>query len=96
MEYLASECRLDKQDVQDVCGYTALRAKKWSGFICKRAPEGMTLLRYRSTEERRIEECQIAIFLFTSRGAYVNYAVIAMLYIHPFDWKSVVEHDGAV
>ena len=42
--------------------------------------------RVRSTEERRKkkkkeEECQIAIF-FTSRGAYVNCAIIAMLYTH--------------
>ena len=39
--------------------------------------------RARSAEERRKkkeeEECQIAIF-FTSRGAYVNCANIAMLY----------------
>ena len=24
---------LDKQEVQDICGYTALHARKWSGFI---------------------------------------------------------------
>ena len=30
---------LDKQEVQDICGHTALRARKWSGFICKRATE---------------------------------------------------------
>ena len=33
---------------------------------------------------------------FTSRGAYVNLRYIAMLYIHSFDWKSVVDHDGCV
>ena len=30
---------LDKQEVQDICEHTALRARKWSGFICKRASE---------------------------------------------------------
>ena len=34
-----------KQEVQDICERTALRAKKWSGFICKRAPEDTTLSR---------------------------------------------------
>ena len=33
---------------------------------------------------------------FTSCGAYVNLRYIAMLYIHIFDWKSAVEHDGGV
>ena len=42
---LAFECRLDKQEVQDICGHSAMRARKWSGFICKRASEGMTLSR---------------------------------------------------
>ena len=36
---------LDKQEVQDICGHTALHARKWSGFICKRASEGTTLSR---------------------------------------------------
>ena len=26
---------LDKQEVQDICGHTTLRARKWSRFICK-------------------------------------------------------------
>ena len=53
----------------------------------------------RSIEERRRkkkkeeEECQITIF--TSRGAYINCAIIAMLYTQ-FDWKSAVEQDGGV
>ena len=33
--------------------------------------------------------------IFTSRGAQVNYAIMAML-LHSFDWKSAVEHDGGV
>ena len=35
---------LDKQEVQDICEHTALRARKWSGFICKRASEDTTPL----------------------------------------------------
>ena len=27
---------LDKQEVQEICGHTGLRARKWSGLICKR------------------------------------------------------------
>ena len=44
---VASECRLlDKQEVQkDICGHIALRARKWSGFISKRASEDTTLSR---------------------------------------------------
>ena len=38
---------LDKQEVQDICEHTALRARKWSGFICKRVWHYRT----RSTEE---------------------------------------------
>ena len=30
---------LDKQEVQAICEHTALRARKWSGFICNRASE---------------------------------------------------------
>ena len=48
---------LDKQEVQDICVHTAMRARKWSRFICKRATE----LRYdtialgllKKEEERR-------------------------------------------
>ena len=36
---------LDEQEIQDICEHTVLRAIKWSGFICKRALEDMTLLR---------------------------------------------------
>ena len=34
---------VDKQEIQDICEFIALRARKWSGFICKRVSEGMTL-----------------------------------------------------
>ena len=63
---------LDKQEVQGICD-TALRARKWSEFICKRASEDRHY-RARSTEERRKKN--------TSRGAYVNLRYIAMLYTH--------------
>ena len=43
---------LDKQEAQDICGHTALRARKWSGFICKRTLKDRHY-RVRSTEERR-------------------------------------------
>ena len=33
---------------------------------------------------------------FTSQGAQVNCAIIYDDVIHPFDWKSAVEHDGRV
>ena len=36
---------LDKQAVQDISEHTALRARKWNGFICKRASEDTTLSR---------------------------------------------------
>ena len=57
MEHLfgpAFECRclINRRYIQDSCGHTALRARKWSGFICKRPSEDTTLSA-RSTEERR-------------------------------------------
>ena len=52
---------LDKQEVQDICELTALRARKWSGFICKRASEDTTLSRYIGLLKKK-KECQIAIF----------------------------------
>ena len=50
---------LDKEEVQDICGHTALRARKWSGFICKRVSEDTTLSCYvgllkKEEEERRM------------------------------------------
>ena len=78
---------LDKQEVQDICEHTTLRARKWSRFICKRASEDTVLhYRARSAEERRY---------FTSRGAYIKLRYIADV-IHSFDWKSAIEHDGDV
>ena len=57
---------LDKQEVQDICEHTALHARKWSGFICKRVSEDTTL-RARSTEERRK---MLNGDFFTSPGTY--------------------------
>ena len=54
--------------------------------------------RARSTEERRRirrKKKNAKSLFFTLRGAYVNCAIIAMLYTH-FDWKSAIEHDGGV
>ena len=71
---------LDKQEVQDICGHNALRARKWNGFTCKRASEDTTLSRYigllkkEELEERRMP----------NRDFYFARCVhkIAMLYIH--------------
>ena len=44
-------------------------------------------------KKNKKEEYEIAIF--TSRGAHVNCAIMAMLYTHSIE-KSAVEHDGGV
>ena len=82
---------IDKQEVQDICGHTALCTRKWIGFICKQASED-TQYRARSAEERRKKNAK-SLF-FTSCCAYVNLRYIDI--IHSFDWKSAVEHDGGV
>ena len=72
------------------------RARKWSGFTCKRASE----LRYDTTtlgllkkEEEEEEEGEIAIFYFARR---VRKIALYSDLIHSFDWKSALEHDGGV
>ena len=50
--------------------------------------------RARSTEERRRRRRNSDFF--TLRGAYVKLRYIAILYVHSFDWKSAVKHDGGV
>ena len=77
---------LDKQEVQDIYGHTALRARKWSGFIRKRASEDTTLA---LGLLKKKEESQIAIFYF-ARCCYYSDV------IHSFDWKSAIEHNGGV
>ena len=47
-----------KQEVEDICGHTPLRARKWSGFICKRVPEvskiiALGLLKEEKEERKR-------------------------------------------
>ena len=61
---------LDKQEVQYICGHTALRARKWIGYVNER--QKIQHYRARSTEEikKKKKECQMRFF--TSRGAYVN------------------------
>ena len=46
---------LDKQEVQDICELTAMRARKWSRFICKRASryDTIALGLLKKEEERR-------------------------------------------
>ena len=66
------------------------RARKWSGFTCKRASEDTTLALGLLKKE---EECQIAIFTFARRARKI--ALYSDL-IHSFDWKSAVEHDGGI
>ena len=66
----------DKHEVHDICGHTALHARKWSGFICKRASEDTTLALGLLKKEERMPNGDF----FTSRDAYVNCAIIAMLY----------------
>ena len=75
---LASECRcyILKQEVQYTCEYTALHARKWSGFICKRASEDMT----RSAEDRRRRMPNLDFFLLRTVRGYVKLRYIAMLY----------------
>ena len=63
---------LDKQEVQDICGHTALCTRKWSGFICKRASDDRHY-RARSAEERIIMPNRF--FFFAARGAYVKCAI---------------------
>ena len=71
---------LDKQDIQDmyIFEYSALLARKWSGFICKRASEDRTLSCYiglLKKEERMPNE-----YIFTSRCAYIICAITVMLF----------------
>ena len=81
---------LDKQEVQDICWHTALRARKWNRFICKRASEE----RHFALGLLKKEECQIANFFYFAQ------CVRKLRYysdvIHSFDWKSTIEHDGGV
>ena len=74
---------LDKQEVQDICGYTALRARKWSDlYVIER--QKIQHYRARSTKERRRRRRRknAKSLFFTSRGAYVKLRYIATLYTH--------------
>ena len=61
--------------------------KKW-GCCCKKAGVkrhdtialGLLKKNKKKKKSKKKEECQIAVF--TSRGAHVNYAIIALLYTH--------------
>ena len=78
---------LDKQEIQD----TALRGRKWSGFIHDvNERQKIRHYRARSTEERRRrrrrrkkkKKKNAKSLFFTSRGAYIKLRYIAMLYTH--------------
>ena len=53
---------LDKQEVQDICGHTALHARKWNGFICKPCSDrrydtiALGLLKKEEHDEKEDEE----------------------------------------
>ena len=64
------------------------RARKWSGFTCKRASEDTTLPSLGLLKKEEEEDGKIAIFYF----AIALYSDL----IHSFDWESAVEHDGGV
>ena len=73
---------LDKEEVQDICGHTALRARKWSGFHVNECQK-IGHYRARSTEERRKKKKKNAKSRYlTSHGAYVNLRYIVMLYTY--------------
>ena len=76
---------LDKQEVQDICEHTALRARKCSGFICKGASYICLL--------KKEEECQTTIFYF---ARCVRKIALYSDFIHSFHWKKAIEHDGGV
>ena len=78
---------LDKQKLQDICGHTALRARKWSGFICKRASEDATY----PAEERRRRRKNAFARCVRKLALYGD-----VIIIHSFDCKSAVEQDGSV
>ena len=57
------------------------RARKWSGFTCKRASEDTTLPRYIGLLKKEEEEGEIAIFYFARRVRKIAlYIYIAILY----------------
>ena len=74
---------LDKQEVQDICGHTALRAKNGADLYVN---ECQKIRHYsaRSVEEgrRRKNNNNAKLRFFTSHGAYVKLRYIAMLYTH--------------
>ena len=57
-----------------------MRARKWIGFTYKRALEDTTLSHYIGLLKNRKKNAKLRFF--TSRGTYVNNAIITMLYTH--------------
>ena len=87
---------LDKQEVQDICGHTALRARKWSDlYVIER--QKIQHYRARSTKERRRRRRRKnAKSLFFYFAWCVRKIALYSYVIHSFDWKSAIEHDGSV
>ena len=79
---------LDKQEVQDICGHTALSARKWSGFILNERQK-IRHYRSRSTEDRRMRNSDFFPRCLHKIALYSDF-------IHSIDWKSAIEHDGGV
>ena len=52
--------------------------------------------RRRRSKKKKKKKKNAKSQIFTSPGVYVNCAIIEMLYIHSFDWKSAIKHDGGV
>ena len=63
------------QEVQDICGHTALRARKCSGFICKRASKDTVLCLLKEEEEERMPNRD-----FILHGCICKMRYIATLY----------------
>ena len=83
---------LDKQEVQDISEHTTLHARKWSDLYVNECQK-IRSYRARSTEERRRrrkKKKDTKSLFFTSRGAYVNCTIIAV--IHSFDLKSAIDN----
>ena len=59
--------------------HSARRARKWIGFTCKRASENKTTA-LGPLEKKKKKNAKW--LFFTSRGAHVNCAIMAMLYTH--------------
>ena len=90
---------LGKQDLQDICGHTALRARKWSGFICKRTLEDTTialsLLKKEEKEDDMMKKKNTKLRILYFARCVRKIALYSDI-IQSFDRKSAVEQDDGV